>query len=166
MVFRPFFCTIKAELGWGQPGLMRWIRDETSRQCSIDRSTLHTAAHCATSELAAAPLIICNNYQIWISIDLTFNSFPSHYILGVNEGHHINSPWSYLNYFMFIPQDVTWVIWCLFPRELFELKVLPYQNIKVSSTHISDRIQGSGGGAVMTPGLIKHIRCYVWPHFF
>ena len=52
---RPLFCTIKAELGWGQPGLMRWSWDETLPQCSIDRSTLHTAAHHTTSELAAAP---------------------------------------------------------------------------------------------------------------
>ena len=53
--FRSLFCTIKAELGRGQPGLMRWSWDETLSQCSIDRSTLHTAAHSATSELAAAP---------------------------------------------------------------------------------------------------------------
>ena len=33
-VFRPPFCTIKAELGWGQPGLMRWSWDETLPQCS------------------------------------------------------------------------------------------------------------------------------------
>ena len=51
-----FFCTIKAELGQGQPGLMRWSWDETLPQCSIDRSTFHTAAHRATSELAAAPM--------------------------------------------------------------------------------------------------------------
>ena len=53
--FRPPFCTIKAELGRGQPGLMRWSWDETLPQCSINRSTLHTAAHRATSELAVAP---------------------------------------------------------------------------------------------------------------
>ena len=52
---RPLFCTIKAELGRGQPGLMRWSWDETLPQCSIDRSTLQTAAHRATSELVAAP---------------------------------------------------------------------------------------------------------------
>ena len=34
--FRPLFCTIKAELGRGQPGLMRWSWDETLPQCSID----------------------------------------------------------------------------------------------------------------------------------
>ena len=50
-----FFCTIKAELGRGQPGLMTWSWDETLPQCSIDRSTLHTAAHRTTSELAATP---------------------------------------------------------------------------------------------------------------
>ena len=53
--FQPLFCTIKAELGRGQPGLMRWSWDETLPQSSIDRSTLHTAAHRATNELAAAP---------------------------------------------------------------------------------------------------------------
>ena len=55
--FRPLFCTIKAELGRGQPGLMRWSWDETLPQCSIDRSTFYTAAHRATSELAAAPYL-------------------------------------------------------------------------------------------------------------
>ena len=54
--FRPLFCTIKAELGRGQPGLMRWSWDEALPQSSIDRSTLDSAAHRATSELAAAPL--------------------------------------------------------------------------------------------------------------
>ena len=53
--FRPLFCTIKAELGRGQPGLMRWSWDETLPQSSIDRSTLDSAAHRTTSELAAAP---------------------------------------------------------------------------------------------------------------
>ena len=62
-VFKATFCTIKAELGRGQPGLMRWSWDETLPQWSIDRSTLHTAAHRATSELAAAPVeapILCD----------------------------------------------------------------------------------------------------------
>ena len=53
--FRPPFCTIKAELGQGQPGLMRLSWDETLPQSSIDRLTLHTAAHRATSELAHTP---------------------------------------------------------------------------------------------------------------
>ena len=53
--FRPLLCTIKAKLGRGQPGLLRWSWDETLPQCSIDRSTLHTAAYHATSELAVAP---------------------------------------------------------------------------------------------------------------
>ena len=35
--FRPFLCTVKAELGLGQPGLMRWIWDETVPQSSISR---------------------------------------------------------------------------------------------------------------------------------
>ena len=55
---RPLFSTIKAELGRGQPGLMRWIWDETLPRCSIDRSTLRTAGHRTTSELAAAPCIM------------------------------------------------------------------------------------------------------------
>ena len=37
--FRPLLCTVKAELGREQPGLMRWIWDETLPQSSIDRST-------------------------------------------------------------------------------------------------------------------------------
>ena len=40
---------VKAELGRGQPELMRLIWDETLPQCSIDRSTLHTAVHHATT---------------------------------------------------------------------------------------------------------------------
>ena len=66
--------------GWIGPGTtltneMSW--DETLPQCSIDRSTLHTAAHRATSELAAAPsetsegniqcmkfLFKCEQYQL------------------------------------------------------------------------------------------------------
>ena len=50
---RPLFCTIKAELGRGQPGLMRWSWDEkTLPQCSIsiarssDRYT--TPPHCSS----------------------------------------------------------------------------------------------------------------------
>ena len=53
--FRPLLCTVKAELGQGQPGLMRWIWDETlPRAVSIARpSTLqHTAL---PSELAPPP---------------------------------------------------------------------------------------------------------------
>ena len=45
---RPLLCTVKAELGRGQPGLMRWIWDETLPQSSIDRSTFYSAAHRAT----------------------------------------------------------------------------------------------------------------------
>ena len=63
-----FFCTTKAELGWGQPGLMRWSWDETLPQCSIDRSTLYIAAHCATSELAAAPCLSYDNAAISIQL--------------------------------------------------------------------------------------------------
>ena len=48
---------VKAELGGGQPELMRLIWDETLPQCSIDRSTLHTAVHHATSEQAATPWV-------------------------------------------------------------------------------------------------------------
>ena len=60
---RPHFCTIKAELGRGQPGLMRLSWDEALPQCSIDRSTLHTAAHRDTSELAAAPYNIMDDVK-------------------------------------------------------------------------------------------------------
>ena len=34
--FRPLLCTVKAELGRGQPGLMRWIWDETLPQSRLD----------------------------------------------------------------------------------------------------------------------------------
>ena len=53
--FRPLLCTIKAELGRGQPGLMRWIWDETLPQSSIDRSTLNSAAHRATKWASGRP---------------------------------------------------------------------------------------------------------------
>ena len=53
--FRPLLCTVKAELGRGHPGLMRWSRDETLPQSSIDRSALDSAAHCATSEHSGRP---------------------------------------------------------------------------------------------------------------
>ena len=49
-------CTVKVELGLGQPGLIRWIWDETLPKCSIDRMTLHTASHCATKWAGGRPL--------------------------------------------------------------------------------------------------------------
>ena len=52
--FRPLLCTVKAELGRGQPGLMRWIWDETLPQGSIDRST-YSAAHRATKWASGCP---------------------------------------------------------------------------------------------------------------
>ena len=53
--FRPLLCTVKAELGRGQPGLMRWIWDETlPRAVSTARpSTLQLTR--LPSEPAAAP---------------------------------------------------------------------------------------------------------------
>ena len=45
--FKPLFCTMKAELGWGQPGLMRiFLRNLPSPppQSSIDTSTLDSVA--------------------------------------------------------------------------------------------------------------------------
>ena len=53
--FRPLLCTVKAELGWGQPGLMRWIWDETLPQSSIDRLTFYSAAHRATEWASGRP---------------------------------------------------------------------------------------------------------------
>ena len=53
--FRPLLCTVKAELGRGQPGLMRWIWDETLPQSSIDRSTFYSAAHRATKWASGRP---------------------------------------------------------------------------------------------------------------
>ena len=64
--FRPLFCTIKAEMGRGQPGLMRWSWDETLPQCSIDRSTFYTTAQRDTSELAAPPTPEMNTIGYWI----------------------------------------------------------------------------------------------------
>ena len=55
--FRPLLCTVKAELGRGQPGLMRWIWDETLPQSSIDRSTFYSAAHHATKWASGRPLL-------------------------------------------------------------------------------------------------------------
>ena len=53
--FRPLLCTVKAELGRGQPGLMRWIWDETLPQSSIDRSIFYSAAHRATKWASGRP---------------------------------------------------------------------------------------------------------------
>ena len=53
--FRPLLCTVKAELGRGQPGLMRWIWDETLPQSSINRSTFYSAAHRATKWASGRP---------------------------------------------------------------------------------------------------------------
>ena len=53
--FRPLLCTVKAELGRGQPGLMRWIWDETLPQSSIDRATFYSAAHRATKWASGRP---------------------------------------------------------------------------------------------------------------
>ena len=54
--FRPLLRTVKAELGRGQPGLIRWIWDETLPQSSIDRSTFYSAAHHATKWASGRPL--------------------------------------------------------------------------------------------------------------
>ena len=73
--FRPLLCTVKAELGRGQPGLMRWIWDETLPQSSIDRLTFYSAAHCATkwangrlpfSKESVERLINSNNTMIFL----------------------------------------------------------------------------------------------------
>ena len=56
--FRPLLCTVKSELGRGQPGLMRWIWDETLPQSSIDRSTFYSAAHRATKWASGCPLCL------------------------------------------------------------------------------------------------------------
>ena len=52
---RPLLYTVKAELGRGQPRLMRWIWDETLPQSSIDRSTFYSAAHSATKWASGRP---------------------------------------------------------------------------------------------------------------
>ena len=59
--FRPVLCTVKAELGRGQPGLRRWIWDETLPQSSTDRSTFYSAAHCATKWASGRPLKATGN---------------------------------------------------------------------------------------------------------
>ena len=69
--FRPLFCTVEAELGQRQPGLLRWIWDETLPLYSIDRSTLHTVAHRAIRELRAASTHIRNNTSSLLSLSLT-----------------------------------------------------------------------------------------------
>ena len=62
--FRPLLCTAKAELGRGQPGLMRWIWDETLPQSSIDRSTFYSAAHRATKWASCRPYLIKTYFKI------------------------------------------------------------------------------------------------------
>ena len=65
--FRPLLCTVKAELGREQPGLMRWIWDETLPQSSIDRSTFYSAAHRATKWASGRPLTITGNVLLTIT---------------------------------------------------------------------------------------------------
>ena len=67
--FRPLLCTVKAELGRGQPGLMRWIWDETLPQSSIDRSTLHSAAHRATKWASGRPKSLRREVLTFVSVE-------------------------------------------------------------------------------------------------
>ena len=62
--FRPLLCTVEAELGRGQPGLMGWIWDETLPQSSIDRSTFYSAAHRATKWASGRPHNVYKTKQI------------------------------------------------------------------------------------------------------
>ena len=74
--FRPLLCTVKAELGQGQPGLMRWIWDETLPQSSIDRSTFYSAAHRATNWASGRPhtrQVICNIYVFYEYVYYTYS---------------------------------------------------------------------------------------------
>ena len=78
--FRPFLCTVKAELDRGQPGLMRWTWDETLPQSSIDSSTFYSAAHRATKWASGRPLSLrgrgrgnwrtCMELQSIVDLDL------------------------------------------------------------------------------------------------
>ena len=67
--FRPLLCTVKAELGPAQPGLMRWIWDETLPQSSIDRSTFYSAAHRATKWASGPPRV---KGEVWIDYIMEF----------------------------------------------------------------------------------------------
>ena len=60
--FKPLLCTVKAELGRGQPGLMRWIWDETLPQSSIDRSTFYSAAHRATKWASGHNVVMISQF--------------------------------------------------------------------------------------------------------
>ena len=73
--FRPLLCTVKAELGRGQPGLMRWIWDETLPQSSIDRSTFYSAAHHATKWASGRPNSEYGHLIIASSTTVAFDRF-------------------------------------------------------------------------------------------
>ena len=78
--FRPLLCTVKAELGRGQPGLMRWIWDETLPQSSIDRSTFYSAAHRATKWASGHPpylfrMRFCEAQMVSVAAPFTLWSF-------------------------------------------------------------------------------------------
>ena len=88
--FRPLLCTVKAELGQGQPGLMRWIWDETLPQSSINRSTFYSAAHHATKWASGRPLQLHGMLRM-INVDVFWNlwgrqarslMFAKHYLQG------------------------------------------------------------------------------------
>ena len=90
--FRPLLCTVKAELGRGQPGLMRWIWDETLPQSSIDRSTFYSAAHRATKWASGHHCIVLI-WSVFLSLLLIIQNTAYRWSLAlcvylpVNEEH-------------------------------------------------------------------------------
>ena len=67
-----FYALSRAELGRGQPGLMRWIWDETLPQSSIDRSTFYSAAHRATKWASGRPHFAQTDVETWIQMAWLF----------------------------------------------------------------------------------------------
>ena len=66
--FRPLLCTVKAELGRGQHGLMRWIWDETLPQSSINHLTIYSTAHRATKWASGHPQKAKRAYLVTVSV--------------------------------------------------------------------------------------------------
>ena len=100
--FRPLLCSVKAELGRGQPGLMRWIWDETLPQSSIDRSTFYSAAHRATKWVSGRPHISLEDRCAWRKLvgitKMLFQNLINSWIRGAAGADHINYIIYYIRY--------------------------------------------------------------------
>ena len=114
-----------SRLNWarGQLGLMRWIWDETLPQSSIDRSTLHSAAHRATKWASGRPQITKDQpsmslYQIFRHIYLSKDAICWTNSAFSSERRWISSP----NCCIFASWNQVWTP--LIATNLFNIHVL------------------------------------------